>query len=79
MGYQLYIQILAQYNPGVLHVCDREGYVCVDYTNRSRQSLPLCRRTGVPALLCVNVRWGSSTGTAKVKVAYHADSVSSVF
>jgi hypothetical protein len=24
MGYQLYIQILAQYNPEVLHVCDRE-------------------------------------------------------
>src|SRR6266571_1979313 len=39
--YQLYIQILAQYNSGVLHACCREGYVCVDRLGLSRQEPPL--------------------------------------
>ena len=35
VGCQLYIQILAQYNPEVLRSCCREGFVCVN-----RQDLP---------------------------------------
>jgi hypothetical protein len=40
-GYQLYIEILAQYNPGVLHGCSRGGRVCADCVNLSRQHRPL--------------------------------------
>jgi hypothetical protein len=39
--YQLYIQLLAQYNSEVLHSCCREGYVCVDRLGLSRQEPPL--------------------------------------